>query len=115
MKTSTTTSGARQGLVAPTCSPLRLERVKRTHPEMLANMDIHYSQPKGFVGRNICYLVMWDNVCHGSIAGGSATRFLPNREVICGLNHGINNIFFHVEPRGGYPTRNFTKKVLAEY
>ena len=96
-------------------SALRLERVKRTHPEMLANMKIHYSQPKGFVGRNICYLVKWGNITYGSIAGGSATRFLPNREVIQGLNHGINNIFFHVEPRGGYPTRNFTKKVLTAY
>ena len=101
--------------IARTCSALRLDMVKRTHPEMLSNMKIHYSQPKGFVGRNICYLVMWKNNCLGSIAGGSATRFLPNREVICGLNNGINNIFFHIEPRGGYPTRNFSKKVLSAY
>jgi len=106
---------AGQSLAASPCSALWLERVKRTHPEILANMAIHYSQPKGFVGRNICYLVMFGGKCFGSIAGGSATRFLPNREVIRGLNHGINNIFFHIEPRGGYPTRNFAQKVLKKY
>ena len=82
---------------------------------MLKNMAIHYSQPRGFVGRNICYLIMAGGVCYGSIAGGSATRFLPGREVVGSLNNGVNNIFYHVEKRNGYPTRNFTAKVLKLY
>jgi len=90
--------------------------IKRTDSGILSNMVSHYSQPKGFVGRNICYAVMFNNVRYGSIAGGSATRFLPNRKVIGGLNNGINNIFFHVEKMGGeYPARWFTAMVLAAY
>lgn len=88
---------------------------KRTHPTILENMAGHYSQPKGFVGRNICYLIVAGGVCYGSIAGGSATRFLPGREVVGSLNNGVNNIFFHVENRGGYPVRNFTVSVLKLY
>lgn len=93
-----------------------LERIKRTDKRILSNMSIHYSQPRGFVGRNICYAIMVDNVCFGTIAGGSATRFLPGREVIGTLNNGINNIFFHIEKQGGaYPLRWFSAAILAEY
>ena len=95
---------------------LRLERIKRTDHRMLANMAVHYSQPKGFVGRNICYAIMFGDTYYGSIAGGSATRFLPGRTVKRGLNNGINNIFFHVEKVGGkYPLRWFTVEVLTLY
>ena len=95
---------------------LSLMSVKRTADEMLKNMAIHYSQPRGFVGRNICYLIMAGGVCYGSIAGGSATRFLPGREVVGSLNNGVNNIFYHVEKRNGeYPARNFTASVLKLY
>ena len=107
---------AGQSLAASPCSAsLYLLPAKRTAPEMLKNMAIHYSQPRGFVGRNICYLIMAGGVCYGSIAGGSATRFLPGREVVGSLNNGVNNIFYHVEKRNGYPTRNFTAKVLKLY
>jgi len=94
---------------------ITLQKIKRTDAQILENMAIHYSQPKGFVGRNICYLIMAGGVCYGSMAGGSATRFLPGREIIGGLNNGVNNIFYHVEKRDGYPTRNFTAKVLKLY
>jgi len=94
---------------------ISLQKIKRTNAQILENMAIHYSQPKGFVGRNICYLIMAGGVCYGSIAGGSATRFLPRRKIIGGLNNGVNNIFYHVEKRDGYPTRNFTAKVLKLY
>lgn len=94
---------------------ITLQKVKRTDTQIIENMAIHYSQPKGFVGRNICYLIMAGGVCYGSIAGGSATRFLPGREVVGSLNNGVNNIFYHVEKRDGYPTRNFTAKVLKLY
>lgn len=83
---------------------------------MLERMAIHYSKPKGFVGRSICYAITVDGICYGTIAGGSATRHLPNREIIVGLNNGVNNIFFHIEKvNGSYPMRNFAQKVLCEY
>lgn len=108
---------AMAAFAAPTgYASLSLMPVKRTADEMLKNMAIHYSQPRGFVGRNICYLIMAGGVCYGSIAGGSATRFLPGREVVRSLNNGVNNIFYHVEKRNGkYPARNFTASVLKLY
>ena len=81
-------------------------------------MAIHYSQPKGFVGRNICYAILFDGVRYGSIVAGSSTLHLPGRFEFLGLdrshlNNIINNIFFHVEKIGNkYPTRCFTEKCL---
>lgn len=108
---------------------ISLVRVKRTHPALLELMPRHYSAPKGFVGRNLCYLVEWapadlaqERRIYGAIVGGSATRFLPGRteffELFSGgvppLNSIVNNTFFHVEPGvDGYPCRNFTSKVIA--
>ena len=78
-------------------------------------MEIHYSQPKGFVGRNICYAIMYGGLCYGTIAGGSATRFLPG-EIVGSLNNGVNNIFYHAEKiKGQYTKRNFTTAVLEIY
>jgi Domain of unknown function (DUF4338) len=103
---------------------LILEQVKRTHPVMLANMAIHYSQPKGFVGRNICYLVKWRDDVYGSIVGGSSTLHLAGRDSFFGLHKDnkkesllkiINNIFYHVEPNIRYPIRNFTQRVLKMF
>lgn len=94
---------------------LCLERIRRNDPEIWNYMNIHYSLPKGFVGRSICYAIMFGRRCYGAIAGGSATRFLPNREVIGSLNNGVNNIFFHSDRNDGYPKRNFTVSVLKLY
>ena len=65
---------------------IALVRVKRTHPALLEMMPRHYSAPKGFVGRNICYLIEWappdlaqERRIYGAIVAGSATRFLPGR------------------------------------
>jgi len=97
---------------------LKLEVIKRTDPRILANMNIHYSQPKGFVGRNICYAILWNNVYYGAIVGGSATLHLPGRNEYLDVDNGnlnnvINNIFYHVEKVGGkYPARNFTTIVI---
>lgn len=98
---------------------MELVVVKRTSPQLLEEMKRHYSQPKGFVGRNICYSIYHGGHCYGHIVGGSATRFLPGRDDIPGieaktiLNQIVNNIFFHVEPKEGkYPFRNFTTKVI---
>ena len=58
-----------------------LELVKRTDPRLLADMKIHYSQPKGFVGRNICYAILFDGIYYGGIVGGSSTLHLVGRDV----------------------------------
>lgn len=56
-----------------------LEPIKRTDKRLLANMAIHYSKPNGFVGRNICYAVMYKGIYYGGIVGGSATLHLAGR------------------------------------
>lgn len=86
--------------------------ISRTYPKLVANMKDHYSAPKGFVGRNICYAVMHNMDYFGAIVGGSTPRYLvgENRPP---LNNIVNNIFFHIE--GPYPCRNFAQRVLALY
>jgi hypothetical protein len=102
-------------------SRLTLVRTKRTDPRLLAGMAVHYSQPKGFVGRNICYAVLFDGDYYGHIVAGSATRHLPGRHEFLGttaadLNRIVNNIYFHIEPIAGrYPVRNFATAVLARW
>jgi hypothetical protein len=82
-------------------------------------MGRHYSQPKGFVGRNICYLIKYNHEAYGGIVGGSATKFLPGRNEFFNypsLNSIVNNIFYHIEPiNNRYPIRNFTVEVLKEF
>jgi hypothetical protein len=84
-------------------------------------MKNHYSQPKGFVGRNICYAIYYNNDYYGHIVAGSATRYLPNRNEYFNisldqLNKIINNIFFNISPiNGKYPCRNFTSFVVKEF
>jgi hypothetical protein len=96
--------------------------VKRTDPQILDEMSRHYSQPKGFVGRNMCYKIVYNDISYGHIVSGSATRFLVGRDNFLGidclkfLNNIINNIFYHVEPKNGeYPFRNFTSSVLLQW
>lgn len=98
---------------------LELTTTKRTDPRLLNRMETHYSQPKGFVGRNICYAIEYDGVYYGHIVFGSATRFLPGRNAFLGidiseLNSVVNNIFYNVSTEGKYPKRNFTSYVLAK-
>lgn len=83
---------------------------------------MHYSKPKGFVGRSICYAIKYNNLLYGFIVGGSATKHLPNRDKFIGtdaalvLNNIVNNIFFHVERvNGRYPVRNFVPKIILEW
>jgi len=100
---------------------LNLVKIKRTDPRLLANMAVHYSKPKGFVGRNICYAVMWNNTYYGAIVGGSATLHLAGRNdyfeiTKAELNNIVNNIFFHVEKVDNkYPCRWFTVEVLKAF
>lgn len=102
-----------------------LEPIKRTDPRILSDMATHYSAPKGFVGRNICYAVLFGGIYYGSIVGGSSTLHLPGRNEFFGLvakptpadlNRIVNNIFFHVEKvNGEYPIRWFTAKVIEAF
>lgn len=97
---------------------LSLVITKRTDDRLLSLMKIHYSQPKGFVGRNICYAILYDNIYYGHIIGGSAAKHLPNRNQFLNitqyeLNNVINNIFFHAEKQNGkYPIRNFLTTII---
>ena len=104
------------------CSVISLVLIKRTDPRILADMAIHYSQPKGFVGRNICYAIMFGQTYYGAIVGGSSTLHLVGRDEFFGLTkenkkqslvHIVNNIFYHIEKKGGrYPVRNMVPTVL---
>lgn len=99
---------------------LRLERIKNSDKRLRRDMSVHYSQPGGFVGRNLCYAVIYDNKYYGAIVAGSTPMHLLGRDIFCSiygiqptLNQIINNLFYHVE--GPYPIRNFTIKVLQLY
>jgi len=104
---------------------LSLVPIKRTDPRILADMAIHYSKPGGFVGRNICYAIMFGDTYYGAIVGGSATLHLIGRDEFFGLtketkkkalNQIVNNIFYHIEKKQGkYPVRNMVPKVLEMF
>jgi len=100
---------------------LKLEQTKRTDPRLLDRMKVHYSMPKGFVGRNICYAIYHNNIYYGHIVGGSATKHLKGRNEFLNidkskLNNVVNNIFFNISKVDNkYPTRNFTTKVLKAF
>ena len=78
-------------------------------------MKRHYSMPKGFVGRQVFYLVENTNKIYGAIGFGSATLYLPGRNEFfnCSLNEIANNIFYHIEKVDGkYPSRNFSSSII---
>lgn len=79
-------------------------------------MSIHYSHPKGFVGRQIIYKVYNDDIFQGAIAGGSATLHLPNRNEYFGkdfyLGGIINNTFFHLV---NHDDKNLGTKILKQF
>ena len=96
---------------------MELRRSTKGDPDVRAWMAVHYSAPKGFVGRQLVYKVFHEDVCYGAIVAGSATRFLPGRAEFFGkqppLNNLVNNTFFHVEKQNGeYPIRNFTTAAI---
>ena len=92
---------------------IELIRTKKSDPDITYLMSIHYSQPKGFVGRQIIYKIFQDGNFVGAIAGGSATMHLPNRNEYFGdkfeLNKIINNTFFHLT---SHEDKNLGTKVL---
>lgn len=93
---------------------ITLTQTKRTDERLLERMASHYSKPKGFVGRNICYAITVGKEYFGHIVAGSATKHLPGRHTFLNtndtmLNKIVNNIFFNVSPvTERYPMRNFT-------
>lgn len=100
---------------------IKLIQIKRTDERITSLMKIHYSQPKGFVGRNICYAIYYDNILYGAIVGGSCCLHLPNRNEFFGINKEkynniVNNIFYHIEKvNNKYPCRWFTVKILLKF
>lgn len=97
---------------------LHLECVKNSDPALRSVMSSHYSQPKGFVGRNICYAIYWQDTLYGFTVGGSTPKWLPRTPDMryTPLNNIVNNIFYHIEPIAGrYPIRNFSTLVIERY
>lgn len=104
---------------------LQLIQINKFNDDLAVDRANHYSNPKGFVGRSICYAVKYNDVLYGSIVGGSCTKFLAGRNEFFDncynwygwySNNIINNIFYHIEPRSGkYPIRNFSQKVLDKF
>ncbi len=102
---------------------IELVRISRTYHRLMSDMAAHYSQPKGFVGRNICYAIAHDNTYYGAIVGGSATLHLPGRDQFFslakdtkqqGLLGIVNNIFFHIDRRGGnIPSATYPRLYLV--
>jgi hypothetical protein len=105
----------------PAPGTIRLVEVSKTDFRLRQMMKVHYSQPKGFVGRSICYLVVFDQVVYGGIVGGSATLHLPGRNDFLSVDKSdlsgiVNNTFYHVQKMDdSYPARNFTVKVLEKW
>lgn len=103
---------------------LKLIQTTKFDIDLQKDMSNHYSQPKGFVGRSICYKIYYNDNYYGGIVGGSATKFLPGRneyfnniykwwEGGWSLDNIVNNLFFHIEKIDGkYPIRNFSQEVL---
>ena len=102
-------------LFSRTGGGLQLMCIPKDDYRLRRDAENHYSQPKGFVGRSLCYAVLHDGNYFGSIVAGSATKHLPGRSEFFGadftLERVINNVFFHIERP--YPIRNFAIKVLA--
>lgn len=87
-------------------------------------MRDHYSQPKGFVGRVLAYLIYSGPNCYGAIVAGSAGMNLAGRDDFFGLQKEtkaveiqniISNTFYHVRKVDGrYPIRwQFATKVIG--
>ena len=73
---------------------LVLEPATKACAFVRALMRVHYSQPRGFVGRQLVYRIRFNGELYGAIVFGSAVKHLPGRQVIGSLNNGLNNTFF---------------------
>lgn len=106
-------------------SSVELIQIPKNHPRITKDMSNHYSAPKGFVGRSICYAVCCAGYSWGTIVGGSAIMHLKGRDDYFSFDSSIkqtkvqeliNNIFFHIESvNGKYPLRNFAQTTLQTF
>ena len=100
---------------------ISLITIPKNNKYLKASMKKHYTKPKGFVGRSICYAIYFNETLYGHIFGGSSTLYLKGRNEFFNidkskLNNIINNIFYHVEKvNNKYPIRNFTTEVLKAW
>ena len=96
---------------------IELKQAKKSDKDVQYLMSIHYSHPKGFVGRQLIYKVFDNEEFVGVIVGGSATLHLPGRNEFFGdkyyINGIINNNFFHLIDNHG--DKNLGTKVLAKW
>ena len=94
---------------------LNLHLIPKTDLFLRGLMSTHYSTPRGFVGRSLCYKVFFNGVCYGAIVAGSATLHLPGARPT-NLNAIVNNAFYSISKRRGYdPRRNFTSHVIENF
>ena len=96
---------------------IELRQAKKSDKDVQYLMSIHYSHPKGFVGRQLIYKVFDNDEFVGVIVGGSATLHLLGRNEFFGdkyyINGIINNNFFHLIDNHG--DKNLGTKVLAKW
>jgi len=60
----------------------------------------HYTKPRGFIGRNVTYLIVVNDCICGVIVGGSTSLHLLNRKNFfgdCDIQDIINNRLFRLE------------------
>ena len=100
---------------------ISLITIPKNNKYLKESMKKHYTKPKGFVGRSICYAIYFNETLYGHILGGSSTLYLKGRNEFFNINKSklnniINNIFYHVEKvNNKYPMRNFTTEVLKAW
>lgn len=97
-----------------------LRLVPKSDPLLKGMMPFHYSQPRSFVARSLCYQIWVTDVFYGCIVGGSATKHLPGRDKVFphhfDLQTVASNTFFHCfKVNGKYPARNFTTAVVLAW
>jgi hypothetical protein len=79
---------------------IELVKVKQNHPQAREYITNHYTHPRGFIGRNVTYLIKVDGEVCGVIVGGSTSLYLPNRKEFfgeCNIQDIINNRLFRLE------------------
>ena len=79
---------------------ISLITIPKNNKYLKASMKKHYTKPKGFVGRSICYAIYYNDTYYGHIVGGSCTLFLPGRNEYFGIDKSqfqqiVNNVFYH--------------------
>ena len=55
---------------------ISLITIPKNNKYLKASMKKHYTKPKGFVGRSICYAIYFNETLYGHILGGSSTLYL---------------------------------------